>query len=173
MVLLLTSLFALGLSSIWLDVPFIQQEKHGCGAACISMIMQYWSQPVDTLEIQRVLYSKEAKGIFARDMERYFKGKGFRTFTFAGQWIDLEQHLSKGRPLIVCVREGPQDSSLHYMVLAGLDNQGISYSSTIRHDRNFSNRTAAALKETGMLPKTGLFSLYRKSNPQRLKKSFR
>jgi len=28
--------------SIWLDVPFVKQEKDGCGAASIAMVMQYW-----------------------------------------------------------------------------------------------------------------------------------
>src|ERR1043165_5812507 len=29
-------------SGVWLDVPFIKQEKDGCGAASIAMVMQYW-----------------------------------------------------------------------------------------------------------------------------------
>ncbi len=28
-------------AGIWLDVPFIAQEKDGCGAASIAMVMQY------------------------------------------------------------------------------------------------------------------------------------
>ena len=30
-------------SGIWLDVPFVPQEKNGCGAAVIAMVMDYWS----------------------------------------------------------------------------------------------------------------------------------
>jgi len=29
-------------SGIWLDIPFVKQEKDGCGAASIAMVMQYW-----------------------------------------------------------------------------------------------------------------------------------
>ncbi len=27
---------------VWLDVPFVKQEKDGCGAASIAMVIQYW-----------------------------------------------------------------------------------------------------------------------------------
>src|SRR5579864_5016423 len=94
-------LFAADPSGIWLDVPFVKQEKDGCGAASIAMVMQYWQaqqgQPAnetsDPSQIQRALYSAKAHGIFASDMERYFQEQGFRTFTIRGEWKDLKQHL--------------------------------------------------------------------------------
>jgi predicted double-glycine peptidase len=113
----------------WLDVPFVKQEKGGCGAASIAMVMQYWqrqqnepaSQDSDVSQIQRALYSPRARGIYASDMERYFEEKGFRTFTIRGEWEDLEQQLGKGRPLIVALK--PVGGSLHYVVVAGLDGE--------------------------------------------------
>ncbi len=36
------SLLAADLPGVWLDVPFVKQEKDGCGAASIAMVMQYW-----------------------------------------------------------------------------------------------------------------------------------
>jgi ABC-type bacteriocin/lantibiotic exporter with double-glycine peptidase domain len=116
-------------TGLWLDVPFVKQPKEGCGAACISMILQYWSQKdprfrreVPTVDsIQRTLYAPEAHGIFARDMKQYLERQGLRAFTFPGDWDALKQQLSKGRPLIVCLREGSLESKLHYVVVAGLD----------------------------------------------------
>ena len=32
------------LSGVWLDVPFVKQEKNGCGAASIAMVMQFWQR---------------------------------------------------------------------------------------------------------------------------------
>src|SRR5512141_1226960 len=98
-------LLAADLHGVWLDVPFVKQEKDGCGAASIAMVMQYWQRPrgqsavedSDAAQIQRALYSAKAHGIYASDMERYFKEKGFRTFTIRGEWEDLKQHLDKGR----------------------------------------------------------------------------
>ncbi len=114
---------------IWLDVPFIRQEKDGCGAASIAMVMQYWlkqqSKPSeassDAVEIQRALYSSKDHGIRASDLEAYFQQHGFQTFAFAGKWDDLKQHLEKGRPLIVAVKPSALETSLHYVVVVGVD----------------------------------------------------
>jgi ABC-type bacteriocin/lantibiotic exporter with double-glycine peptidase domain len=113
----------------WLDVPFIKQEKEGCGAASIAMVMQYWrkqqARPVDAsadaVEIQRELYSSKDHGIRASDMENYFQQHGFQTFTFAGTWDDLRQHLAKGRPLIAALKPAALETSMHYVVVVGVD----------------------------------------------------
>jgi len=46
---------------------------------------------------------------------------GFQTFVFRGEWQDLEQHLAKGRPLIVCLHPHGRAGPLHYVVVAGVD----------------------------------------------------
>ena len=112
----------------WLDVPFIHQEKNGCGSACVWMVMQYWNEPAAPrlADIHRALYSKEAEGIYALDIEQYFNRHGFRTFTFKGVWDDLAEHVSKGRPLIVCLERNARGVPLHYVVVAGVDRgQGL------------------------------------------------
>ena len=114
---------------IWLDVPFVQQTKEGCGAASIAMVMQYWirqsgQQPTnasDAAHILSQLRSPDAHGIYASAMERYFQQQGYRTFVLRGAWSDLEQHLRKGRPLIVALRPIGNARDLHYVVVAGLD----------------------------------------------------
>jgi ABC-type bacteriocin/lantibiotic exporter with double-glycine peptidase domain len=114
---------------IWLDVPFVQQEKNGCGAAVIAMVMQYWQkqQPraheasVSPVQIQQELYSTRARGIYSSDLERYFDEHGFRTFAVRGDWDMLRSHLQKGRPLIVALKPGKGETSLHYVVVAGID----------------------------------------------------
>ena len=120
-------LFAEDVEGVWLDVPFVKQEKDGCGAASIAMVMQYWqaqqgqttNSASDAIQIQRTLYSAKAHGIYASDMERYFQEKGFRTFTIRGEWEDLKQHLAKGRPLIVALKPATC-GALHYVVVTGL-----------------------------------------------------
>ncbi len=123
-------LSALAGSGVWLDVPFVKQAPEGCGAASISMVMKYWSKDsagasdldADAAKIQQQLFNRERGGILASDMEAYFRRNGFDTFAFHGQWSDLENHLAKGRPLIVCLREGGAlQHSLHYVVVVGVD----------------------------------------------------
>jgi predicted double-glycine peptidase len=120
-------------SGVWLEVPYVKQTEDGCGSASIAMLLQYWSahgtrmsdERADAGTIQRQLYSRKAHGIFASDMERYFRESGFREFAIRGEWSDLRQHLEQGRPLIVSIQIGPQPGSskmpLHYVVVTGLD----------------------------------------------------
>jgi uncharacterized protein YvpB len=115
---------------VWLNVPFIRQEKNGCGSASIAMVMQYWehqgakqNQTMNSADnagkIQLSLASSPGQEIYASAMERYFQQHEYRTFAFAGDWTSLKEHLEKGRPLIVALKPG--HSSLHYVVVVGLD----------------------------------------------------
>lgn len=117
-----------GESAIWLDVPFVHQPTEGCGAASIAMVMQYWAaqqetqagEDGDVAAIQRGLYSRPDHGIRAAAMQRYLTTHGFRVFAIHGTWADLEEHLRKGRPLIVAIRPADQ-RRLHYVVIDGVD----------------------------------------------------
>jgi hypothetical protein len=101
-------------AGIWLDVPFIKQTVEGCGSASIAMLMQYWSahgtqipaEREDADAIQKEQYSRKGHGIYASDLERYLRESGFRVFALRGEWNDLRDHLSKGRPLILSHRTG-------------------------------------------------------------------
>ncbi len=113
--------------SLWLDVPFVHQQKQACGEASIAMVMQYWQQklhqraqaPADAAAIVREL-PPGRHGVRAAAMVRYFKQHNYRAFAYVGDWGDMEQQLAKGRPLIVALKpEG--DASLHYVVVAGVD----------------------------------------------------
>lgn len=116
-------------AGVWLDVPFVKQSEDGCGSAAISMVLQYWSghgvavdaQRANADVIQRRLYSRKARGIFASDMENYFNGSGFKVFVLDGSWADLQEHLKQGRPLIVSLQPGSGKSPLHYVVVTGMD----------------------------------------------------
>jgi ABC-type bacteriocin/lantibiotic exporter with double-glycine peptidase domain len=115
-------------TAVWVDVPFVKQEKNGCGAASIAMVMQYWQRQQghstdaasEEAVIQKALYSAQAHGIYASDLESYLRQNGYRTFAFAGQMSDLATHLAKGRPLIAGL-EPVRGAPLHYVVITGID----------------------------------------------------
>lgn len=131
--------FCLGSSSterdsVWVDVPFIKQEKNLCGAACIYMIMEYWRSHEEALakngkashvptpnEISSALDVTRSKGIYGSQIADYLGRHGFRTFVFKGAWKDLGEHLSNGRPLMIALGARNSKGSNHYVVLAGLD----------------------------------------------------
>jgi predicted double-glycine peptidase len=116
-------------SGVWLEVPYVKQTEDGCGSASIAMLLQYWSahgaavggDRVDAAAIQKQLYSRKAHGIFASDMERYFRESGFREFAIRGEWSDLRHHLEQGRPLIISIQPLGAKAPLHYVVLTGMD----------------------------------------------------
>ena len=112
-------------TAVWLDVPFVKQEKNGCGAASIAMVMRYWQrqqggEAATAAEIQKTLYSDRAHGIYASDLETFLRQHKYRTFAFAGTLRDLAEHLAKGRPLIAGLQPSA-GAALHYVVIAGLD----------------------------------------------------
>jgi uncharacterized protein YvpB len=116
-------------AGVWLDVPFIKQTAEGCGSASIAMLLQYWNAHGtsvaagrdDADAIQKQLYSRKGRGIFASDMERYLKESGFRVFALRGEWSDLRDHLTQGRPLIISMEPGSVRAPLHYVVVTGMD----------------------------------------------------
>jgi ABC-type bacteriocin/lantibiotic exporter with double-glycine peptidase domain len=116
-------------AGIWLDVPYVKQTEDGCGAAAISMLLQYWNahgagtdtERSDASAIQKQLYSRKVRGIHASDMESYLKESGFRVFPLNGDWKDLLEQLKQGRPLIASLQPGSAKTSLHYVVVTGID----------------------------------------------------
>lgn len=119
---------ALRTSGILLEVPFVRQQKEGCGSAAMSMVMKYWAEQgaavdeesAEAAQIHSLLYRPEAGGIYASAMERYLRQNGFRAFQLTAEWADLEHHLSKGRPVIACLQPS-KGGPLHYVVVVGLD----------------------------------------------------
>jgi len=122
----LCAIGAAGASGLWLDVPYIHQEKDGCGSASLAMVLQYWrtknftipAERLDPLRIQQELYSAKPHGIYASDMERYLRRAGMEVFAFRGEWSDLRAQLAKGRPLIAGLK--PRGASAHYVVVVGV-----------------------------------------------------
>jgi ABC-type bacteriocin/lantibiotic exporter with double-glycine peptidase domain len=125
---LLLSISLSASDAVWLDVPFVKQDVNGCGAASIAMLMQYWARQsgrpsgADAAAIQRALYSRDARGIYASAMEKYLQQNGFQTFVLVGAWSDLQHHLEKGRPLIAAIKPAGE-GVLHYVVVAGIDKE--------------------------------------------------
>lgn len=115
--------------ALWIDVPFVAQPREGCGAASISMVMQYWAtkegRPVppfaDVRTIQAQLFSPKLGGISTSSMEDYFRKARYRVFAIQGSWADLAHHIQLGRPLIVGLAASGPIGPLHYVVVVGID----------------------------------------------------
>ena len=109
-------------SATWIDVPFTRQDKNGCGPASVWMVMEYWGKSSQSLEeIHSILYSKEAGGVFASDIEEFLSERGFHTAAFSGEWNDLTESISRGRPLVVSLEANARGTPLHYVLVVGVD----------------------------------------------------
>jgi predicted double-glycine peptidase len=108
----------------WLEVPFVRQRKNGCGPAVAEMVMRYWGiAQADQL-------AGGSRGLSAAALREHFVRHGFHAFAVQGRRQDLEDHLAKGRPLIVALKE---TSTLHYAVVAGLDESNVYLNDPARH----------------------------------------
>lgn len=111
--------------ALWLDVPFVAQQKNGCGPASIAMVMEYWQKQQPELrhdgasEVLRTV-APQSDGVRAAKMARVFEQYGYRAFAYAGDWSDIEHQLGDGRPLIAALRPEGGDA-LHYVVVVGVD----------------------------------------------------
>jgi predicted double-glycine peptidase len=117
----------------WLEVPFVHQVKAGCGSAAVAMVMQYWAgrEPgldavaADAERIDQVLPPGSAKGIQGKVLKRYLEEHGFSAFIFSGEMRDLQQHLAKGRPVVVSLGLNGSRAPLHYVVVVGLKDNAV------------------------------------------------
>src|SRR5260370_8193290 len=106
---------------VWLEAPYIKQSEDGCGAAAIAMLLQYWGAhgaPIaaaraDAAAIQKQLYSRKARGIFASDMQRYLRESGFREFAVRGEWRDFRHHPSHPTPPTTTIQPCTPQVHLH------------------------------------------------------------
>ena len=112
-------------SGLWIDVPFIRQDRDGCGSASLAMVLRYWQSKkfsvsedrTDPARIQRELYQPKLRGISASQMEQYVRDSGFDAFAFRADWSDIRQNIAKGRPLIAGLK--PRNEPAHYVVVVG------------------------------------------------------
>ena len=129
-----------------LRVPFFSQEKNGCGAASVAMLVHYWAGVRPMLaspppeQVYRQLYNAGQNGIALADMRRYLEGLGYRAFTLRGQWSDLEQHIGKGRPVIVALKRR-NSGPLHFAVVIGLQADRVWLNDPTRKKANRLKKT--------------------------------
>ena len=133
--LLLTPLGMPGVGKSWLDVPFVQQSRDGCGAAAIAMVMQYWirtnlhldSAVADDARIYARLSRPGGKGIEGQRLKQYLEQNGYDAHVFRGDATDLHGNLQKGRPLVACLAPRGKNAPLHYVVVVGASDSTILF----------------------------------------------
>jgi ABC-type bacteriocin/lantibiotic exporter with double-glycine peptidase domain len=111
--------FAAVLASSILVVPFVPQQKDGCGAASLAMVLRYWEVPADDRAIANELGEPELRGIRGSRLAAFAAAQGMVAIPYAGDLDNLRDYLAKGRPLIVAWNMG--HNRYHNVVVLGID----------------------------------------------------
>lgn len=102
-----------------LDVPYVPQQKDTCGAAALTMVLQYWGVAVTHDEVAADLLQPELRGIAGSRLAEFAAGRGMTAVAHAGDVDHLRDHVGKGRPMIVTWAMGRD--RYHDVVVVGFD----------------------------------------------------
>lgn len=100
-------------------VPFVTQgEDNTCGQAVMTMLLQYWGQPID---YQTVVNENNPLnvGTSYEAVQTYLKSKGLEVTAFRDGTLEkLLQELHQGRPVMALLDFGSLDKE-HYVLVVG------------------------------------------------------
>jgi len=81
--------------------PVLQRESQDCGAAAMTMVLQYFGEQATLDGILVELGAQSSKPIAAGDMRDLARRHGFQAFLLSAQESDLIAQIQKGRPVLV------------------------------------------------------------------------
>jgi ABC-type bacteriocin/lantibiotic exporter with double-glycine peptidase domain len=83
-----------------------------------------------------------SQGTSGSDLKQYLEAHGFSAFVFSGEPKDLDHHLAKGRPLVVCLAPEGAGEPLHYVVVVGAGEREILFNDSAREKLTREGRDA-------------------------------
>lgn len=100
--------------------PIRQQDSVGCGPAALTMVLRYYGESISVEDVSRELVPDDERGVPARSLRDLARDLGYKAHLIEGSLSDLEEHLRKGRPLIVgLVKPYVRGALPHYEVVVG------------------------------------------------------
>jgi len=109
-------------SNVFIDVPFVKQEKNYCGPAALSSVFAFWGVSRSQEEIAGHVFEPDLSGSLNISLEQYAKENGFWAKGYRADLAILAERLRAGIPLIVMERLHPFILRRnHFSVVAGFD----------------------------------------------------
>lgn len=129
----MTAAFALALATVWasaeplplLDVPFVTQTEALCGGAAISMVMRYWGAVDVQAADFATLVDDSRGGIATGELLTAARARGFRAWGIRGTPELVQEHVSRGRPVVLLIRSGA--AAYHYVVVVAWQGENVIY----------------------------------------------
>lgn len=95
-----------------------QRPAATCGAACLTVVLNRWSDGVTKREVIRMLGNPAADGYTLGQLQALARRRGFAAVLVSGTLADLEAHCARGRPCIAAYRTRYGDN--HCVVVTGV-----------------------------------------------------
>jgi ABC-type bacteriocin/lantibiotic exporter with double-glycine peptidase domain len=106
-------------------VPDVRQvDRRDCGAAALTMVLNYWGRPVTRDDVTVASSPAPDAGIRAAALRDFARRQGLQAFVIKGEIADLEREVQRQRPVVVgTMKVYGQKAYPHYEVVVGIHRQ--------------------------------------------------
>ena len=108
-------------------VPRIKQLHNYCGPACVTAVMQYYGEKTTQETVGKEVYDPLSGATNGADMLFYARQKGYAAYSWNTNIEDVKKKLAEGIPVIVLQQNSAEDTSGHYRVLTGYDDNAEKF----------------------------------------------
>ena len=108
-------------------VPRVKQLKNYCGPAALSSVLRYLGRDVSQEAIGQAIYDGQSGATSGADLLLYGRENGFSAYSWNSGTADVKAKLAAGLPVIVLQQNSLTDSSGHYRVLTGYDDNASKF----------------------------------------------
>lgn len=108
-------------------VPRIKQLHNYCGPACVAAVMQHYGEKTTQEEVGKEIYDPLSNATNGADMLFYARQRGYASYSWNTDLEDVKKKLSQGIPVIVLQQNSLEDTSGHYRVLTGYDDEAQKF----------------------------------------------
>ncbi|MEN6415867.1 MAG: C39 family peptidase [Armatimonadota bacterium] len=108
-------------------VKRMKQLPNYCGPACLTSVLQYYGSDLTQEEIGKDTYDPVSGATNGADMLFYARLKGFAAYSWNSSIADVKSKIASGVPVIALQQNSRIDTSGHYRVLTGYDDQASRF----------------------------------------------
>lgn len=108
-------------------VPRIKQLHNYCGPAALASVMQNLGCKLTQETIGREIYDSSSGGSNGGDMLLFARERGYAAYSWNSSIADVKLKLAAGFPVIALQQNSTTDTSGHYRVVAGYDEDAAKF----------------------------------------------
>lgn len=102
-------------------VPRVKQLRNYCGPACLASVMRHYGAQISQESIGREVYDSDSGATNGADLLYFARRHGYAAYSWNTSIEDVKRKLSRGTPVIVLQQNSLTDTSGHYRILTGCD----------------------------------------------------